>query len=255
MLLSGLHSRIINPILYHSQWGWINCENGGETIMSINRWSENINIKWMENINKWIRSMNEISEIQLLLVKFYVLSKLLRDCEQQRACEVDQRIGHAWTKTCPERLPKKFGFFQNRLFTQNVPSFRRTLFPCNPCKECGKNVRSNQDAILCVECNLWSHAKCLNLTKAAFKYYLDNPNIDWTCSWCSLPFRTVDYSFEVEKDHDELNKTANSSINTSNGGHANENPPNSQWSSILEERKNNSSGAFIMHLNVNSIQN
>ena len=39
--------------------------------------------------------MNEISEIQLLLMKFYVLSKLLRDCEQQRTCEVDQRIGHA----------------------------------------------------------------------------------------------------------------------------------------------------------------
>ena len=115
------------------------------------------------------------------------------------------------------------------------PAGKRT--PKYPCKECGKNVRSNQDAILCVECNLWSHAKCLNLTKAAFKYYLDNPNIDWTCSWCSLPFRTVDYSFEVEKDHDELNKTANSSINTSNGGHANETLPIPSGAQFLKNGK------------------
>lgn len=28
-----------------------------------------------------------------------------------------------------------------------------------PCKECGKGVCSNQDALLCVECNVWPHAK------------------------------------------------------------------------------------------------
>ena len=33
------------------------------------------------------------------------------------------------------------------------------------------------------------------------------------------------------------------------------NLPNSQVSSILEERKNNPSGAFVAHLNINSIQN
>ena len=58
-----------------------------------------------------------------------------------------------------------------------------------PCKECGKGVRSNQDALLCTECNVWSHAKCINLSKAGFKYYLDYPDIEWTCSLCSLPFR------------------------------------------------------------------
>lgn len=35
----------------------------------------------------------------------------------------------------------------------------------------------------------------------------------------------------------------------------NEDPFNSLGSSILEERKNDSSGAFIMHLNINSRQN
>ena len=63
------------------------------------------------------------------------------------------------------------------------PTEKRT--PKYPCKECGKGVRSNQDT----ECNVWSHAKCINLSKAGFKYYLDYPDIEWTCSLCSLPFR------------------------------------------------------------------
>ena len=67
------------------------------------------------------------------------------------------------------------------------PTEKRT--PKYPCKECGKGVRSNQDALLCTECNVWSHAKCINLSKAGFKYYLDYPDIEWTCSLCSLPFR------------------------------------------------------------------
>ena len=37
----------------------------------------------------------------------------------------------------------------------------------------------------------WSHA-CLGMSKTGFKYYLDNPELDWTFSLCSLPFRTVD---------------------------------------------------------------
>ena len=64
------------------------------------------------------------------------------------------------------------------------PTEKRT--PKYPCKECGKGVRSNQDALLCVECNVWSHAKCINLSKADFKYYLDHPDLDWTCSLCFL---------------------------------------------------------------------
>ena len=35
---------------------------------------------------------------------------------------------------------------------------------------------------------VWSHAKCINLSKAGFKYYLDYPDIEWTCccvaAWC-----------------------------------------------------------------------
>lgn len=79
--------------------------------------------------------------------------------------------------------------------------------PKYPCKECSKNVRSNQDALLCADCNLWVHAKCLGLTKAAFKYYLDYPDIDWACLSCSLPFATTDYPFETDTNK-QVNTTA-----------------------------------------------
>ena len=56
-----------------------------------------------------------------------------------------------------------------------------------PCGECQCNVRNNQDAILCVECQRWFHARCINMSKTTFKYYLKNFNLPWTCCFCSLP--------------------------------------------------------------------
>ena len=44
-----------------------------------------------------------------------------------------------------------------------------------PCGECQCNVRNNQDAILCVECQRWFHARCINMSKLTFKYYLKSP--------------------------------------------------------------------------------
>ena len=59
--------------------------------------------------------------------------------------------------------------------------------PKFPCGECSKPVRKNQDAILCSSCDTWSHAKCLKLTVIGFKYYLQHPDLEWTCAFCSLP--------------------------------------------------------------------
>ena len=64
------------------------------------------------------------------------------------------------------------------------PSRTGTKFPCG---ECQKNVRSNQDAILCAECDQWFHAKCIGMGKHVFKYYLENHHLDWECALCSLP--------------------------------------------------------------------
>ena len=64
---------------------------------------------------------------------------------------------------------------------------RKSTVPRFPCKECGKAVRSNQDAILCSQCMCWCHAKCLQLSRAGFQYYFDQPDLNWVCALCSLP--------------------------------------------------------------------
>ena len=107
---------------------------------------------------------------------------------------------------------------------------------------------------MCVQCNSFSHAKCLNLTKTSFKSNSDNQNMEWICSLCSLPFSNGDCSFNMEFDSDhEIEKefSGDTSVNESNfyGGYADDD------ATILEQRKDNSSGAFIMYLNSNSIQN
>jgi hypothetical protein len=55
-----------------------------------------------------------------------------------------------------------------------------------PCTECQKIVRSHQNALLCSECNTWSHMKCLNMSKSITKYCLQRSELDWTCLLCSL---------------------------------------------------------------------
>ena len=127
------------------------------------------------------------------------------------------------------------------------PTEKRT--PKYPCKECGKGVRSNQDALLCTECNVWSHAKCINLSKAGFKYYLDYPDIEWTCSLCSLPFRFEQSLVGVENltQHGGEGEYANEDV----AGYANDLPE--PW--IIQERKRNTTDLMMVHLNINSCQN
>lgn len=72
----------------------------------------------------------------------------------------------------------------------------------HPCKGCGKSVGSNQDAVLRLQCNSFSHAKCLRLTKASFKSYFENQHTDWIYSQCFLPFGSGDCSFNMEFDSD-----------------------------------------------------
>ena len=137
------------------------------------------------------------------------------------------------------------------------PTEKRT--PKYPCKECGKGVRSNQDALLCIECNVWSHAKCINLSKAGFKYYLDYPDIKWTCSLCSLPFRFEQSLVEVENltQHGGEGEYANEDVaegeyaNEDVAGYANDLPE--PW--IIQERKRNTTDLMMVHLNINGCQN
>ena len=71
--------------------------------------------------------------------------------------------------------------------SENTGPLKRTLSTRFPCSECKKNVCHNQDAILCASCNSWSHVGCAGMSKVIFNYYLKNPDIDWSCSFCALP--------------------------------------------------------------------
>ena len=103
--------------------------------------------------------------------------------------------------------------------------------------------------MLCTECNVWSHAKCINLSKAGFKYYLDYPDIEWTCSLCSLPFRFEQSLVGVENltQHGGEGEYANEDV----AGYANDLPK--LW--IIQERKRNTTDLMMVHLNINSCQN
>ena len=44
-----------------------------------------------------------------------------------------------------------------------------------------QELHEYQYAILCARYTGWSHAKCLQLSKSTFKYYLQHQEIEWTC--------------------------------------------------------------------------
>ena len=147
---------------------------------------------------------------------------------------LNYRVMQIWPRHAPTKTRAK-RFLHNRiLHTDNGTSsfqLERSILACGdispnpgparerpakyPCGECGNNVRSNQDAILCSSCNTWSHAQCLHLSKDTFRYYLAHTDIDWTCTPCALP--KFSDSFFLEKSLDELNVSNNTdtSVNSS----------------------------------------
>ena len=50
----------------------------------------------------------------------------------------------------------------------------------NICGECARTARIPRRDIVCSHTG-WSHAKCLQLSKSTFKYYLQHQEIEWTC--------------------------------------------------------------------------
>ena len=174
------------------------------------------------------------------------------------------------------------------------PTVKRNIK--HPCKECGKSVLSNQDAILCAQCEIWTHAKCTSLSKGTFKHYLVlvflcpcvgpfpsvgltltwfiwdrnralhithysvNPNIDWTCGWCSLPFPFYDVDYyteeEVNKEESDLFYQPTNSTNANDPGDCNR-MSNYLHLQDLNDKLNGSSHKDVKmaHINVCSLRN
>ena len=128
-----------------------------------------------------------------------------------------------------------------------------------PCSKCQKNVRKNQDAILCASCNTWSHA-CLHLSRTSFLYYINEPNIDWICYVCALP-PLSDY-FLLNNSTHEVNTTQESDVNISTiETQVNAQDYDQEMDIILYNvyletiRKHAKKDILLCHININSIQN
>ena len=136
-----------------------------------------------------------------------------------------------------------------------------------PCKECEKSVRNNQNAMLCSECGLWIHAKCLNMSTSTFKYFLERPAIEWTCPLCSLPRLGDSFFLEDEEiittegnytNQLLLQPNANKMNNTlfhSQENVAINNCGQQEFDLLLQERQEHSNRILMFHLNINSLQN
>lgn len=55
-----------------------------------------------------------------------------------------------------------------------------------PCRECSKNIRQNQKAIVCDECEACFHAKCPHMCGYTLKHYVEHRDINWICTRCAL---------------------------------------------------------------------
>ena len=128
--------------------------------------------------------------------------------------------------------------------------------PRYPCKECGKNVRNNQNAILCMTCCTWSHVKCLRMSITNFQYYLSHPSIDWTCNYCALPnFSDSFFHNEVIAEEGEARSPDAILPPTADTSHSSDHsdcPIDWFTTNITNYYKSN---LTIGHLNVNGIYN
>lgn len=59
---------------------------------------------------------------------------------------------------------------------------------------CGKSVHSNQRALQCDECQLWSHASCVHITDGLYRELQVQAQFSWHCPSCffaALPTKEV----------------------------------------------------------------
>ena len=131
-----------------------------------------------------------------------------------------------------------------------------------PCGECRKAVKNNQDAILCACCHKWSHAKCLQISPTIFRYYLDRPDLDWTCSTCALP-PLSDSFFESSREEppNEVETDSLASLTQepiiSSGVESDSltQDPSTNNLQLENLRKHINKDILMCHININSIQN
>ncbi len=114
-----------------------------------------------------------------------------------------------------------------------------------PCGTCHKPVRKNQKGILCDLCNIWYHAKCINMPDREY-FRLGNCDEPWECNNCLLPFDFTD-SFFNSTVHDT---SGVSSHNTSNESVHEE----TLFMDFSNLRRKHPRNFIVTHININSVQ-
>ena len=127
--------------------------------------------------------------------------------------------------------------------------------PKYPCNECQRAVRNNQDAILCSGCNKWSHAKCLHMSRTTFRYYLDKPDLEWTCATCTLPPLSDSFFAEDSIEEPLFTNVDLEVIHSNQRFQERSNDIITDNAQLESQRKYASKDILMCHLNINSIQN
>lgn len=86
-----------------------------------------------------------------------------------------------------------------------------------PCVECDRPVAKNQRGIMCDNCDMWSHAKCINMSNEDYDRLsstdVNAPEEHWFCSQC-LPTADAITSLPDDDGHDSVSDTECDTANT-----------------------------------------
>ena len=127
-----------------------------------------------------------------------------------------------------------------------------------PCLHCNKAVRNSHNAILCVNCNLWSHLKCADVSVSIFK-----SNEDWICElclWKLLPSNdclidddSMDNINERLIDEDNKDNSNEGTIDYNSADISNDIQVDDNSTDIVDQDINLLKGLKIAHLNCLSL--
>ncbi|KAK3084155.1 hypothetical protein FSP39_009144 [Pinctada imbricata] len=68
--------------------------------------------------------------------------------------------------------------------------------PKHPCQICHRAVTWKDKAVSCDDCEMWYHAKCMNMSSIMYNC-LKSPNLSWHCVACEMPQFTSSF-FELQ---------------------------------------------------------
>ena len=155
-------------------------------------------------------------------------------------CKIEKRTNFDKICLCGD-VKKQPGPTKNENSTK--VNERRISFPCSVCQ---KGVTKASKAILCDNCDKWTHVRCTNISLQRYNECVqtgdDIPFVCEGCSWTSLPFHDDDFN-DKAAEADATQASAASSQNQ-----VNSDPSFASIPKILSQK-----GLHFLHANVRSL--